>query len=107
MSARPLVEVLAFDGCPNVQAAVELVQRTAASLGVDAELRIVRVETAEEARRLRFLGSPSVRVDGADVEPGADARGVYALACRVYETERGERQGTPVEGWVRSALAAT
>lgn len=107
MSARPLVEVLAFDGCPNVQAAVELVQRTAASLGLEPELRIVRVDTVEEAQRLRFLGSPTVRVDGVDVEPGADARGAYALACRVYETERGEGRGTPAEDWVRSALAAT
>ena len=57
----------------------------------------------ERAERLRFLGSPTVRVSGHDVEPGADERTDYALSCRVFRTER-SFSGQPDEHWIRDAL---
>lgn len=99
-----VVEILYFDGCPNHEAAKELVERVAAEAGIAAEVQLVDVETPEDAERLRFLGSPTVRVNGRDVEPGADARSDYTKACRVYRTERGFA-GQPDEAWVRQALA--
>lgn len=98
-------ELLYFEGCPNHRAARELVERVAAERGLELDLRLVEVGSAEEARRLRFLGSPSVRVNGRDVEPGAAARESFVLACRVYRTESGF-SGLPSEGWVRAALEA-
>ena len=65
---RPRVEILYFDGCPNHEPARELVEQVAAELGLQAEIELVEVADAETATRLRFLGSPSVRVDGRDVE---------------------------------------
>jgi hypothetical protein len=56
--------------------------------------------------RLRFLGSPTVRVDGRDVEPGADERDEFALACRVYRTQDGLR-GQPDPEWITAALRAS
>lgn len=53
---------------------------------------------------MRFLGSPTVRVNGRDVEPGAEERTDYVLACRVYRGEAGF-SGQPDERWVREALA--
>lgn len=99
-----VVEILYFDGCPNHEAAKELVERVAAEAGVAAAVQLVDVETPEDAERLRFLGSPTVRVNGRDVEPGADARSDYTKACRVYRTESGFA-GQPDEAWVREALA--
>jgi hypothetical protein len=64
----------------------------------------VEVHDAEAAQRLRFLGSPSVRVDGRDVEPGAEARTDYDLSCRVYRRESWF-SGQPEERWARDALA--
>ena len=51
-----------------------------------------RVETIGDAERERFLGPPSVRVDGYDIEPGADARTDYGLKCRLYRTESGDEE---------------
>lgn len=99
----PLVEILYFDGCPNLDPAVALVERTAASLGLEPRIQLVNVSDAETAERLRFLGSPTVRIGRRDVEPGADARTDFALACRVYRTDRGV-VGQPEESWVREAL---
>jgi len=62
------------------------------------------VPDGEAARNLRFLGSPTVRVNGRDVEPGAEERPDFTLSCRVYRSEQGFA-GQPPERWVRQALA--
>ena len=99
------VEILTFEGCPNAAAAAGIVERVVAETGADAEVRHVRVEDPAHAERLRFLGSPTIRVDDRDVEPGADARSDYVFACRVYRTPGGPA-GVPDETWLRQALAA-
>lgn len=99
----PLVEILYFDGCPNHEAARTLVERVSRELGLEPELRLVHVPDDEAAQRLRFLGSPTIRVAGRDVDPQADERDEYMLSCRVYRTEDGFA-GQPDERWVRDAL---
>jgi hypothetical protein len=100
---RPLVEILYFDGCPNHEAARELVRRVSAELGLEPELRLVNIPDEEVARRLRFLGSPTIRVNGRDVDPQTWGRDDYRLSCRVYRTDRG-LTGQPEERWIREAL---
>ena len=104
MSGRgPLVEVLYFDGCPNHEPAVALVERLSRELGIELELRLVKVSDREAAQRLRFLGSPTIRVDGVDVDPRTEERSDYALSCRIFRTHVGI-VGQPDERWVREAL---
>jgi hypothetical protein len=100
---EPRVEVLVFDGCPNVN---EAIRRVHVALGGDhgaSAVRIVRVESAADAARLAFLGSPTVRVDGVDVEPGADRRTDFGLQCRVYSVG-GRMDGAPAIEWISAAL---
>ena len=97
------VEVLAFDGCPNVELALERARVAVANTRVLAAVRLVRVESDEDARRLRFLGSPTVRVDGSDVEPAARDRDDFGLQCRVYSIA-GSLHGAPPSEWIASAL---
>ena len=101
---RPLVEILYFDGCPNHEPAVALVERIDRELGTGAELRLVNVPDAEAATRLRFLGSPTIRVDGVDVDPLTAQRSDYALSCRIFTTDHGPA-GQPEDRWIRNALA--
>jgi hypothetical protein len=101
---RPRVEILYFEGCPSHEPARALVERLADELRVDPEIRLVEVADLDEALELRFLGSPTVRVDGVDVEPGAEARRDFALSCRIYCGERGVGEQVQ-EVWVRAALA--
>ena len=98
------IEVLTFDGCPNALAAHALVDRVVADLGVEAEVASVRVPDVDAVERLRFLGSPTIRVDGCDVQPDAARRTDYALACRVYATATGP-SNLPDEDWLRAALS--
>jgi hypothetical protein len=96
------VELLYFDGCPSHERLLPTVRRLADEAG--AELVLRRVETPEEAQAERFLGSPTVRVDGADVDPGAAGRTDYGIKCRIYRFD-GEQSATPPEAWIRSAFA--
>lgn len=98
---RSLVELLYFDGCPSHARLLPVVERLAAEAG--AELRVRAVETLEAAAAERFLGSPTLRVDGLDVEPGAEAREDFGLKCRIYRSDEGQA-GVPPERWVRAAL---
>ncbi len=102
----PVVEVLTFVGCPRAQPALELVERVVDELGLQAAVRRVDVPDLETAETHRFLGSPTIRVNGRDVEPGADKRSDFALSCRVYRID-GSLKGEPDERWLRDALIAT
>jgi hypothetical protein len=93
------VEVLFFGGCPNHEPTVELTRSVVADLGLEAEIREVPVESPEDAEAQRFLGSPSVRVNGRDIEPGAESRTSYALSCRMYGDG-----GIPPRAWLVTAL---
>jgi hypothetical protein len=97
------VEVLVFEGCPNLEPTVERVREAIAHARVPAELRVVRVENDADAKRLRFLGSPTVRVDGIDVEPATLGREDFGLQCRVYSVD-GRYEGAPPVDWIEAAL---
>ena len=103
-ASGPEVEVLYFDGCPNHVPALALIERVARELGIEPELRLVKVADQEAAQPLRFLGSPTIRVGGRDVDPYTEERSDYGLSCRVFRTEAGIA-GQPDERWVRDALA--
>ena len=66
---------------------------------------MVDIPDQQAAEQAQFLGSPTVRVDGRDVEPGADRCVEYICSCRPYQDEHGLR-GLPEEAWVRRALQA-
>ena len=101
MNARQTVELLYFDGCPSHERLLPVVAGLADQ--ARAELRLRRIETPEQAEAERFLGSPSVRIDGVDVDPGATGREDFGLKCRLYRFE-GRQSATPPEAWIRAAL---
>ena len=98
------VELLYFDGCPSYEHLLPRLSALVAAADPDAELGLRQVESIEAAERERFLGSPTVRVDGLDVDPGAAGREDFGLKCRLYRSEEGT-SGLPPERWIRDALA--
>ncbi len=79
-----MVEILYFEGCPHLAETVALAREVVAESGLDAEIREIPVSDEAEALRMKFLGSPTVRVNGADIEPDARERTGFALSCRLY-----------------------
>ncbi len=97
------IELLFFDGCPNHEAFLPVLRRLLDRAGVHAQVLERRVESEEAAEAARFLGSPTLRVDGVDVDPAAGARDDFGLKCRLYATRAGLR-GMPTEEDVLAAL---
>ena len=93
------VEVLHFEGCPNVTPTLELIRDVSTSLGVGVEIAHIEVRSVEEAIRTRFLGSPTVRVDGRDLDPAARSRTDFTLGCRLYGAS-----GVPPRDMIERAL---
>src|SRR5258706_15596141 len=87
--AMKKIEVLAFEGCPYIDGTLSRVRAAIADTSEPPDIRVVLVQSEEQATALRFLGSPSVRVDGLDVDATARTREDYGLRCRVYPSEKG------------------
>jgi hypothetical protein len=98
------VRLLYFDGCPNWRDAEQRLRQALEQLGLsDSAVSLQRVETAEDAERLAFHGSPTILVDGVD--PFADPATPIGLACRVYRTPDGS-DGAPTVAQLTNALAS-
>jgi copper chaperone CopZ len=97
------IEVLYFSGCPNHAPAVERVRAALCEEGLSGEIAEIEVPDTETAQRLRFLGSPSIRVNGLDIEPEARSRAAFGMMCRRYTDPRGT-SGLPSRELIRSAL---
>ena len=97
------VEVLYFNGCPTYKGAEKTLREVLAERGVETKVELVAVNTDQEARRLRFPGSPTIRVNGQDLFPVSE-REDWRLGCRVYTTSEGLR-GSPTTEMFKKALA--
>ena len=96
------VEILYFEGCPSHTVADQLLREVMAEEGIPAEIELIAVNNNEEARRLRFPGSPTIRLDGRDLLPAAEHED-YGLGCRLYSTPKGFK-GYPTAQMFREAL---
>ena len=96
------VDVLVFDGCPHAEAAIQLAHTVAERLGPGITVERVDVNTPEKAAELGFLGSPSIRVNGVDIEGKA---GPGRLSCRMFDDDSGMPPEWLIEAAVLRALA--
>jgi hypothetical protein len=77
------IELLYWEGCPSYPEAKALLEDVLARSGIGAAIEMHEVRSDQEASALHFPGSPTIRIDGRDVDPaGAGAR--PALTCRIY-----------------------
>jgi hypothetical protein len=97
------IEVLYWDGCPSHPEAIELLRTVLAERGVEATVEVREVRTDSEAQALQFPGSPTIRVEGQDVDAaGAEAR--PALTCRIYHLADGRPSPIPSREQLEEAL---
>ena len=97
------IEVLYLDGCPSHQQLVQRLPRLLKREGIAAQIVLRKVTDADDAERERFLGSPTVRIGGRDIEPGSAERRDYGLKCRMYRTATG-LVGLPPDRLILDAL---
>lgn len=97
------IELLYFEGCPNHELAMTTLQQELDSLGQHDPIDEIQVRTQSEAEAIRFLGSPSIRINGSDVEPPAHNAKVFGLSCRTY-VHGSQFSGVPSRELVRGAI---
>lgn len=98
------IELLYWDGCPSYPEARELLADVLTANGVEAEIRMREVTTDAEAETLRFPGSPTIRIDGRDVDR-TDAETRPSLSCRVYHLPDGRVSPIPSREDLEAALS--
>lgn len=94
------IEVLYVTDCPNHLPTVKRIQRVLAAESLRVPVHEVIVSSEAEAKALHFLGSPTVRINGNDVERVEGS--VPGLSCRMYR----DFSGVPSEDLLRRAIAA-
>jgi len=97
------VELYYFNDCPSHQTASANLQAALRAEGLPENIEMIEVTSEQDAQKMRFVGSPTIRIDGVDLE-GAEAEGKgYGFGCRVY-SENGSMAGWPSVEQIRSAL---
>jgi hypothetical protein len=99
----PRVEFLWWEGCPSHERALAELRDAMREAGLDPDgVTVQHVGSEQEAAAARFVGSPTVRVDGRDVVPADDEP--VGLTCRVYRLRDGRFSPTPDPADLRDAL---
>ncbi len=98
------VALLYIDACLNWRQTLEDVNAVLKEYRVSAEVELIEVSSDQEAQSLAFLGSPTVRVDGVDIEPDIPDSG-YGMENRIYWVEDDPEERPPKE-WIAATVEA-
>lgn len=63
------IKVYSLEGCADTPATVERVKKIASDLNLEIKVSQIEVSSAEEVDHHQFPGSPTVRINGVDIEP--------------------------------------
>jgi hypothetical protein len=97
------VEFLWWEGCPSWPGALEMLREAMEVTGLDPDsIELREIETDSDAQRASFPGSPTIRIDGEDVQPPGD--NPIGLSCRVYRRPDGRPSPLPDRGVLEGAL---
>ncbi len=98
------IQFLYFSDCPNHELARKNLIDAIEELGIEhCHIEEIEVKTEEDAVKYKFPGSPTIRVNGVDVDPSYIDRGNYGLMCRVYKI--GEKfYGAPTKELIKEAI---
>ena len=98
------IRFLYSDQCPSHDEAIERLRKVLNEEGINAMIIVVRVETFEDAKRYQYPGSPTIFIDGHDIDPLPTHE--YAPTCRAYRLEDGRISPLPSVSMIRKAVRA-
>lgn len=98
------VQLLYFSGCPSYKDGLKNLKQALKELGLPEDIEMVNIETDEMAREYNFIGSPTIRINGEDLDLRARGAKVAGYkGCRIYQTEEGIK-GAPTVEMIKKAL---
>jgi len=96
------VELLYYPECPSHERALERLQEALQAEGVDTPVEVIRIDTQAEAEAHRFVGSPTIRINGVEIDPQPQLP--YRLTCRTFVHEDGRLSPLPSLTMLRRAI---
>ncbi len=97
------VKLLYFDGCPTHKETMKILEECVQEVDPTIKIEKIRVVSEGHANSLEFLGSPTIKIDGRDIDEKAQGQKDFGLKCRVYESEEGFG-GVPPREMILNAL---
>lgn len=89
--------------CPSYEQALERLRKVLVEENVQATLEIIKVQSDEQARQLQFIGSPTIQINGKDIDTPSSS--IYrADACRIYTLDDGRVSPLPSENMIRKTV---
>ncbi len=98
------VELLAVEDCPHLEQARQDLERVLRKGIIEVPIQVIFVTSADDAEFLGFQGSPTIRINGDDVDPHPDLP--VAMGCRIYRDADGRMRGSPSIESIRAAVDA-
>src|SRR5713101_1751941 len=99
------IELLYIAECPNYRKAARMLRESLREFGFRDEVSEIEVTDSAQAETLAFMGSPSIRIEGKDIEPVASSQPAYGFSCRTYLVG-GKLAGVPSLGMIRAAISS-
>jgi hypothetical protein len=99
------VAFLFYEDCPSHELALERLREVLDEEDVDAEVEVVKVESEEQAQERHFVGSPTILLNGQDIDP-PPPDSYYTLTCRAYHLEDGRISPLPSRDMLKRAIDA-
>jgi hypothetical protein len=98
------IDFLYDPDCPSREESFQRLIETLAEAGIDAEIVSLAITTVKEAETFEFLGSPTIRIDGLDIDANTRERRDYSLSCRAYRRSDGRISPLPPKELIATAL---
>jgi hypothetical protein len=94
------IEFYYFDVCPSYKPAYKNLEEVLKEKGIEAKIKSIRVDSSDAAEKLNFQGSPSIRIDGKDIEDKDEG---YSYSCRIFEID-GKLTGVPTREYLSEKI---
>ena len=99
-----IIEVLHTKGCQGYHRALDELEDALAECDFEPIYTMRVVRTAQEAQEFKFFGSPTVRIDGKDIDPKAEHMTYFGIGtCRPYFWE-GNAYDYPPKDMITQAI---
>ncbi len=97
------IELLYSSKCPNHDEALQNLIRVLKRNGWPAGIHSVEIKDLNQAKKVKFLGSPTIRVNGQDLEKDVEKAGNFSLDCRTYLI-KGKSTSVPTEDFIEEGI---
>jgi hypothetical protein len=94
------IEFYYFKSCPSYKVALDHLKEIINEENIEAHLELIRVDSPEDAQKVGFQGSPSIKINGQDIEGKQNG---YSFTCRIYNVD-GALTGIPSKKYIRKKI---